>query len=157
MNYKYLIWLALCLIPSVAYAHSGRIPGGLILGIIVVWPAIFSAIHCLIVLLIRWKALFRYASLVIISKIITFFTSLLLAVGAFMYAIVLGDTVRGGNEYYSQHSWELIALLFVILANLWMIKWAFKTPRNQHQLLFNKKNETTSSINEALGMKENKG
>jgi len=62
----------------------------------------------------------------------------------------------GGNDYYSQHPWELLALLFVILANLWMIMWAFKTPRKQYQLLF-KKDDTTSSINEALGIKDNKG
>ena len=152
---KQILWLIL-LMPVMAFAHSGRIPGGLILGIIVIWPAIFSAIHCLIVLLIRWKSLFRYPSFVMISKIITFFTSLLLAVSAFMYTITLGDTVMGGNDYYSQHPWELLALLFVILANLWMIMWAFKTPRKQYQLLF-KKDDTTSSINEALGIKDNKG
>ncbi len=152
---KLTLWLILAM-PIMAFAHSGRIPGGLILGIIVGWPAMFSAIHCLIVLLVNWKKLFKYPSLVIISTIITFFTSLLLAVSAFMYAIVLGDTVMGNNNYYSQHGWELLALFFVILANFWMIKWAFKTPRKQHQLEFNNK-DMTSSINEALGIKDNKG
>jgi len=74
-----------------------------------------------------------------------------------MYAITLGDTVLGNNNYYSQHPWELVALLLVILANFWMIRWAFRIPRKQHQLLFNKQNETTRSINEALGIKEDKG
>jgi len=129
---KQILWLLLFFMPVVAFAHSGRMPGGLILSIIVGWPAIFSAIHCLIVLFLRWKTFFRYSWLVTISKLITVLTSVLLGVSAFMYAITLIDTMMGNNDYYLEHIWELLVLLLVILTNLWMIKWAFKTPREQY-------------------------
>jgi len=128
--------------PVLAFAHSGRMPGGLILSIIVGWPAIFSGVHCLVVLLMHWKNLFRTSWLVTISKLITVLTSVLLAVSIFIYTMTLIDTLMGSNDYYSEHSWQLLVLLLLIVANFRMIKWAFKIPRKQYVELVGNKEES---------------
>jgi len=152
---KYVPWFLLFL-PLVVFAHGG-VPVQTILGIFIIGPALFSAVHSVLILLLRWQQMFRYSWCVNISIVITIFSTLLFMLSAYMFGASLIDAVTGGNSELLDLHWYLLLFFFVIITNLLMIIWAFKIPKKQYQLLLNEKFETTSSIFEALGIKENKG
>jgi hypothetical protein len=147
--------LILLLISPAAFAHG--IPAQAMVIILIVWPTIITAMYGLIVLFLRWKQLFKYQWLTIISYILAIGTLGLLAVSVVVFGSVIAELFTGEQNYFSDHYIQLFLLFLVVILHAGIVTWLFRVPIKQYKNLAGKTNETANSINEALGIKTMKG
>jgi hypothetical protein len=145
----------LLLISPAAFAHG--IPAQAMVTILIVWPMLITGIYGALVLLLRWKRLFKHQWITIISYILALGSLGLLAVSLWVFGTVVFELDSGNQDYFSEHYLQLFLLFLVVIFHVGVVTWIFRIPIKQYRQLAEKTNEAASSINNALGIKDNEG
>ncbi|MBL1321230.1 MAG: hypothetical protein COA63_009250 [Methylophaga sp.] len=139
----------LLLAPSLAHAHG--------FGLMFEWIAAgvyvgITLVHGSIIFLLRWKVLFKHLWLTSLSL----FVSVAMLLLGF---VIVGDFYTNYMEprYLPKKKDEFILIFILVIVSMLAILWLFSLPIKQYQQLSNKSGETTISINEALGINNDKG
>lgn len=145
---KIYLGLLLC-VPSVVYAHG--------FGLMFEWIAatIYTGgvlAHSGIIFLLRRKTLFKHLWLTLLFSFISIAILLLgLAVAGDFYTNYMEP------RYLPKKKDEFILIFILVIVSILALLWLFSLPIKQYQQLSNKSGETTNSINEALGINNDKG
>lgn len=145
--FRYYLWLLL-LLPSTAYAHN--------FGLLFEWAGISACFimvitHWALVLLLCWTQLFKHLWLTILS-------STLSAINMLFAYLIFSEVLSNylDPNYLRGQKNDFITLFIVLTINFVAVLWLARLPIKQYKQLSDNKNDASSSINEALGIKDKK-